>query len=463
MALDAVGMTDGGGADTAVDASMDFAAPADALSDDDGAVAKQPGRVMCGPTICGPAMVCGAARSEFHTYTVSEFACVSVSGDPEAGIAGLVVAACDGPEDCASNMLCCADDHGGTGCRDSCATDMLCHSDQDCSEGERTKCKDVPDRFADAGTTSPCTAHFTQPIPLSCAVPPGARVCTCPNDGLFCDGACRNASDPSHCGACGRRCVSGACCNGTCFDPRTDLNNCGVCGHACPSGEPCVGGACGPCACTDGTACCGESTCVDLQTDPRHCGLCGTECGPLNECLDGVCIARCGQGAERCEDGCVNLLEDPMSCGHCFARCSVGSSCSNGRCAAPPTCSAPELVSVTTDAGESIDVAITAPFSAGTSGGPVAPASSVVVTFRWAPPSVTEYVLPTLYWRSAVGRPWTEAARSGSASAGFSAKIPPLTTAGRIDFYLVAKCFNAGSDEVALPAAAGTTFSYGVR
>jgi len=90
---------------------------------------------------------------------------------------------------------------------------------------------------------------------------------------VLCDRACADiASDPMHCGLCGRSCgprgscVDGLCrcsagdvvCGGTCVDIQRNHANCGACGHACGTSETCSAGVCRAVACAPGQTYCGD-------------------------------------------------------------------------------------------------------------------------------------------------------------------------------------------------------------
>jgi len=82
-------------------------------------------------------------------------------------------------------------------------------------------------------------------------------------------------------------------CGGACVDPTTDTNNCGACDKKCATGASC---AAGTCACTSGLVVCGASstspgTCADTRTDVNNCGACGTTCDTGKSCVASACVA----------------------------------------------------------------------------------------------------------------------------------------------------------------------------
>lgn len=121
-----------------------------------------------------------------------------------------------------------------------------------------------------------------------CAVPTAPACTGCPTDCSLtgqscCSGVCVTlASNPFHCGMCGRACAAGElCCSGMCVPPST--THCGMCGRACATGESCVAGACCPTA-----SVCG-GTCRDLMNDSMNCGMCGRACTAPATCRMGCC------------------------------------------------------------------------------------------------------------------------------------------------------------------------------
>ena len=215
----------------------------------------------------------------------------------------------------------------------------------------------------------------------SCAM--GACALTCNEGFADCDRQSANgceaqlADSLTHCGMCGRACLTranaattcamGACgftCNtgfGDCDgDPAngcetnlaTSASHCGACMNACPappsSTAVCAMGACGF-RCEVGRGDCdGDASngCeVDTFTSLTHCGACMNACPtPANaspSCVLGGCAARCDTGFGDCDanraTGCeVDLRVTTAHCGACGNRCPtpIGGrvSCAAGTC-----------------------------------------------------------------------------------------------------------------------------------
>jgi hypothetical protein len=157
----------------------------------------------------------------------------------------------------------------------------------------------------------------------------------------WCGGICVDtATNPSHCGACGRACrrdqvcAGGVCecppgrseCAGTCRDLASDPSHCGECGRACGPDRACSGGSC---VCGEGLTDC-AGTCTNVALDPNNCGRCGNVCGGGRTCGAGSCY--CTGGLTDCYGTCVNTATDPSNCGRCGNVCPCGA-CSGGSCA----------------------------------------------------------------------------------------------------------------------------------
>lgn len=172
---------------------------------------------------------------------------------------------------------------------------------------------------------------------------------SCPSGQTFCEAqnVCINpATDPNHCGGCGKACkpgevcVSGACslscpagqkiCGGLCTNLQINPNHCGQCGAVCKSGQICTGGSC-VASCQTGLTLC-NNQCVDLKTDRTHCGKCGVLCSANQICTQGVCILTCPSGQTNCAGTCVNLDTSLQHCGKCNNTCATGKSCLSGQC-----------------------------------------------------------------------------------------------------------------------------------
>ena len=181
-----------------------------------------------------------------------------------------------------------------------------------------------------------------------------------------CDGGCADLkTDPTNCGACGKKCpmgamcVQGSCqcgssqtqCSGACVDTKTDATNCGKCGNLCGNDAgailgggtwACVNGTCAiQCPMLDGgTGMECSGACVDLQKDNDNCGSCGNACAAMTEqCTQGLC---CKTGQTVCPGGqdgggpaCTDTQSDSKNCGMCGKVCSGNTpACASGTCVA---------------------------------------------------------------------------------------------------------------------------------
>jgi hypothetical protein len=123
-------------------------------------------------------------------------------------------------------------------------------------------------------------------------------------------------------------------CLGVCVDTETDPTNCGGCGTRCVTGATCVLGACA-CPSTSQVLC--PTGCFDTATDPSHCGTCDNSCGPGGTCAGGQCT--CAAGVSTCGAGCADLMTDPNHCGTCTRRCTLGTvACVGGMCQTQSVC-----------------------------------------------------------------------------------------------------------------------------
>ncbi len=182
------------------------------------------------------------------------------------------------------------------------------------------------------------------------------------------------ASDPTHCGSCGKTCSSAGgtatCTSGICgivcsngyadcnSDPSdgcetslTTTSNCGACGTTCSNANgstTCSSGACSP-ICNSGYGDCDsnpDNGCeTNLNQNVNDCGACGTVCscpnGRTPNCLNGSCgCSACSAGTADCDgnssNGCeTNTNTDVNNCGGCGAVCDSTNgtpSCSGGAC-----------------------------------------------------------------------------------------------------------------------------------
>jgi hypothetical protein len=182
-----------------------------------------------------------------------------------------------------------------------------------------------------------------------------------------------------HCGACDRPCVldhaTPACSAGTCAvaacvvgfgncdgqaangcerDLATDPDHCGACGRPCSrpnASSTCTAGLCGLGACHPGFDDCDADPvngCESpVSSDPANCGACGLGCDATNgtaACLDSQCsMSACNPGWGDCAGSAVPGCEtdttgDPQHCGACGVVCGAGDRCIARLCVSPASC-----------------------------------------------------------------------------------------------------------------------------
>jgi hypothetical protein len=162
-------------------------------------------------------------------------------------------------------------------------------------------------------------------VPLACT--PGRAACLDATRLEACDarGAASTVTEcPAGCvdGACSRCPSPTTACAGRCVTTATDPSHCGACGRACASDQACEGGACVvPCA-SPRTRC--GSVCVDLQSDAANCGGCGRACSAGQTCAAGACVTGCASPRVICGTSCVDLQASAANCGACGRACVSG-------------------------------------------------------------------------------------------------------------------------------------------
>lgn len=160
------------------------------------------------------------------------------------------------------------------------------------------------------------------------------------------DGACATvlASDPAHCGRCGRACDGGSVCSRgecvarcddglvkcgqACVDTKAHPDHCGACDKPCAAPSRCEGGSCKACAPSCAGKRCGE---------PDGCdGLCQTgSCDAGQRCVQGSCICDAQSCAGCCRAGQCMTGQSASACGEGGAACrtcTTGTACDVGAC-----------------------------------------------------------------------------------------------------------------------------------
>ena len=255
----------------------------------------------------------------------------------------------DGACECATGLTMCRSGCSNTStdpvncgvCSRSCRADEACRSGTCVSAADASIAPDVC-----TSTTDPSNCcGIDCPLRIN-----GIRLCSggrcgfgCISGFANCDGDASNgcesaaATDPTNCGACGNRCVSGRCVGGRCLSP---------CEGGCPAGMACVdaGTACAPCDAPN-TVC--SNTCVNTATDNRNCGACGRVCATVGggtsaaattACMAGRCVVTActlaSEGYADCDgdgaNGCEINLNTRANCGACGRACTGDLSCLAG-------------------------------------------------------------------------------------------------------------------------------------
>lgn len=195
----------------------------------------------------------------------------------------------------------------------------------------------------DGGSSATDTAA-TEPGPRT----DSGSAARCVEGRADCDasGACATAlaSDPSHCGRCGRACEGatvcskGECaascgdglvkCGQACVDTATHPDHCGACDKPCAAKDTCQGGSCRTCTPSCAGKRCGDSDGCD--------GICQAgSCDGGQRCVQGACICDPQSCAGCCRAGTCFVGDDPDSCGEGGASCRAcarGTACEVGAC-----------------------------------------------------------------------------------------------------------------------------------
>jgi hypothetical protein len=192
--------------------------------------------------------------------------------------------------DTAASLVCrpvgTACKHGRQCCAKKCLRSGKCSCDASNSCPQPTN----PCKMAVCSSTGRCVIQ-NEPAGTPCG---GEKVC--------CDKSCVDTeTDPTHCGNCGNRCLSGeVCTNGKCLCASGNV----VCGGACVAGNCCKGDS--RLTCKDGEKCCSPNGCINvLGDDLENCGDCGVACDrdSADRCTEGTC--KCGDnvcvGSEVCK------------------------------------------------------------------------------------------------------------------------------------------------------------------
>lgn len=332
-----------------VDAGPNDASASDASSTDGGGTGGAGAAGSGGATADGGTLKCDTSKN----------LCVGCLADP----------------DCPLGTVC---DVAASTCIPGCVASSTCPSGFDCCAKE---CVNTATNTSHCGA---CDALCDPPGGTGKCEQGACKVNTCDPGLADCNGkaddGCETipASDPLHCGGCGKpcaplpnaqaACTSGSCSLGPCnsgfencdnqpangceVNLQTSVGNCGSCGLVCDllnTNEVCTAGACGIGTCSAGFADCDNTTSTGCETNiltsTAHCGTCGNACSFPNgtgTCTSGTCqLSGCAAPNADCNlvasDGCeVNTNTNVSHCGGCGKACSLPNAtaaCQAGACA----------------------------------------------------------------------------------------------------------------------------------
>lgn len=284
----------------------------------------QDGQCLCGSVACNADEVCCSGACQDTTGSLEHCgACGTACGTGESCVDGACTCGQAGP--CASGTVCCggscvAPQHPSCACGalPNCDANQLCCSDT---------CLDVDSDSANCGACGVTCSGDEICSGGTCACPSAT-----PNS---CSGnTCVDwMSDENHCGACDKSCASGeTCCGGSCVNTESDPMHCGGCfqvdagAQRCTSVQQCCAGACREATDVAHCGACGN----DCRT---HAGVISG--GGTTSCVSNQCTYDCAALVDDCTTalGCeTSTAADDANCGACGMTCLGNQRCDNGVC-----------------------------------------------------------------------------------------------------------------------------------
>ncbi|MCA9596627.1 MAG: hypothetical protein KC776_25095 [Myxococcales bacterium] len=325
--------------------------------------------------------------------------------------------------DCASDEKFCAGKcvkqaDPAFGCDvDGCNPCALQHALSACQGGACTVAK-CDANWGDCSSEPGCETDLRRPETCGDCNTKCDKVCSngqcadsCGGGETDCNGTCTDtASDPQHCGGCGKACEAPPSSTATCqagncgfqckapyedcdgvgengceADTNNDVQNCSACGVSCATppqgavGEVCNGGQCGCAGARTSCSVSGGAACVNQNNDPQFCGSCNNACNHGQICSSKSCATpNCAAGLLQCEGKCVNLDTDPAHCGNCQTTCGALQTCIAGTCVPATSCAGAATCASTSTIGATCTDASTDAANCGTCGKLCAPGEACI-------------------------------------------------------------------------------------